>query len=233
VKAELRRFGESQSPVVVIDGFSGVAETIAKMADALAPFEQASNFYPGVRRKIMEADNPANLYVERTCQLAAQFVGGAFDADGFNLLEASFSIVTTAPSRLKPQQRAPHFDSVDPNYIALLHYLRVPEGTGTAFFRQKSTNIERVTADNLDLFVDTVKAEIRQLPADSGYISGSNPLFEEVGRIEAVPDRMLMYQGSFLHSGIIPPTMPLNSDPRQGRLTANLFIRAYRSPVHA
>jgi hypothetical protein len=27
--------------------------------------------------------------------------------------------------------------------------------------------------------------------------------------------------------------MPLNSEPRQGRLTANLFIRAYRSPVHA
>ena len=44
MKAELRRFGESQSPVVVIDGFSGVAETIAKMADALAPFEQSSNF---------------------------------------------------------------------------------------------------------------------------------------------------------------------------------------------
>jgi hypothetical protein len=233
VKAELRRFGESQSPVVVIDEFSGVAETIAQMADALAPFEVASNFYPGVRRKITEADNPANRYVERTCQLAAQFVGGAFDVDGFNLLEASFSIVTTAPSRLKPQQRAPHFDSVDPNYIALLHYLRVPDGTGTAFFRQRSTNIERVTAANLDLFVDTARAEMSRFPEDSGYIAGSNALFEEVGRIEAVPDRMLMYQGSFLHSGIIPTNMPLNSDPRHGRLTANLFIRAYRSPADA
>ena len=233
MKAELRRFGESQSPVVVIDDFSGVAESIAQMADALAPFEMASNFYPGVRRKITESDNPANLYVEQTCRAAAQFVGGAFEVDGFNLLEASFSVVTTAPSRLKPQQRAPHFDSVDPNYIALLHYLRVPAGTGTAFFRQRSTNIERVTAANLDLFVDTARAEMSQFPQDSGYIAGSNALFEEVGRIEAVPDRMLMYQGSFLHSGIIPTDMPLNSDPREGRLTANLFIRAYRSPVHA
>jgi hypothetical protein len=35
---------------------------------------------------------------------------------------------------------------------------------------------------------------------------------------------MIIYNGNLLHSGIIPPGMPLSADPRQGRLTANLFI---------
>jgi hypothetical protein len=36
---------------------------------------------------------------------------------------------------------------------------------------------------------------------------------------------MLIYQGSLLHSGVIPPDMPLSADPREGRLTANIFVR--------
>jgi hypothetical protein len=36
---------------------------------------------------------------------------------------------------------------------------------------------------------------------------------------------MIIYQGSLLHSGIIPPGMPLNADPREGRLTATIFVR--------
>src|SRR5256885_8792614 len=52
-------------------------------------------------------------------------------------------MVTTRPSDLSPAQRAPHFDSPDPRYYALLHYLRVPPGSGTAFYRQRSTGIER------------------------------------------------------------------------------------------
>lgn len=233
MKAELRHYGKSQSPVVIIDGFSGVAERVAEMADALAPFDKAGNYYPGVRRNITPADNPAFLYVEQVCRAATRFVGSAFKVDGFNLLGASFSVVATDPADLEMPQRAPHFDSVDPFYIALLHYLRVPDGSGTAFYRQRSTNIERVTAENLDLFVETAKSEMGTLPDDSGYILGSNALFEEVGRIDAVPDRMVMYQGSFLHSGIIPPEMIFSDDPRKGRLTANLFIRAYRTKVHA
>ena len=35
--------------------------------------------------------------------------------------------------------------STDQKYFALLHYLRVPQGTGTAFYRQRSTGIECVT----------------------------------------------------------------------------------------
>jgi hypothetical protein len=226
VKPELRRFGNSESPVVVIDDFTGDAGRVAALADALSPFpEETDSYYPGVRRLIEEADEDAFAFVQETCRQAAQFIAGAFDLDSFALLRASFSMVSLKPNELKPFQRAPHFDSTDPNYLALLLYLRVPEASGTAFFRQRSSGIERVTDNNVALLMKTFEAERAAIPANSGYIRGSTASYEQIGAVEAVPDRLLIYQGSLLHSGIIPEDMLFSADPRVGRLTANLFVR--------
>ena len=227
MKPELRRVGKESSPVVVIDEFSGRLDEVLELAETLGPYPSLKgNYYPGLRRIIEPAD-VANGYVERTCRDAAQFIAGAFDVDGFNLLEASFSMVTTAPSQLSSPQRAPHFDSTDPKYYALLHYLRVPDASGTAFYRQRSTGIERVTEANMARFITTAEREAALLAPDSGYISGSDQFFEQISAVEAVPDRLLIYQGGLLHSGIIPPTMSFSADPRSGRLTANLFVRGH------
>jgi hypothetical protein len=226
VRPRLLRVGVEQSPVVIIDEFSGRLDEVLHAAEELAPYPAiASNYYPGVRRVITPADGDPNAYVERTCRDAAQFIAGAFDIDTFTLIEASFSLVTTRPSDLSPAQRAPHFDTPDPKHLALLHYLRVPEGSGTAFYRQRSTGIERITEANIDRFVLTAQHDAARLPEDSGYISGSDRFFEQIGFVEAIPDRLIIYQGSLLHSGLIPPTMSFSADPRVGRLTANLFVR--------
>jgi len=225
VKPEHRRIGTENNPLVIIDDFSGRADEIAEIAKQLAPYPPAKNYYPGLRRVITQADGEADLYVEETCERTGQFIAGAFDFESFELLEASFSIVTTPPTELSPAQRAPHFDTTDEKHLALLHYLRVPAGSGTAFYRQRSTGIERVTEENIGQFVTTAKREAALLSADSGYISGSDRFFEEIASIEAVPDRLIIYQGSLLHSGIIPAHMEFSDDPRRGRLTANFFIR--------
>lgn len=228
MRPELRRVGESQSPVVIIDDFSGQAKQIAAFADALAPFPIIEgSYYPGVRRIITRDDADANAYVEQTCRDAAQYIAGAFDFDGFDLLEASFSMVTMEPVDLRAPQRAPHFDSTDQNYLALLHYLRVPPDSGTAFYRQRSTGIERVTEANVDSFVRTAQREAATLAADSGYIQGSDDHFEQIAAVEAVSDRLIIYQGSLLHSGIIPAGMKFSADPREGRLTANIFVHGH------
>lgn len=228
MKPELRRVGKSESPVVVIDEFSGHLDEIVSLAEGLAPFpDEADSYYPGLRRMIDENDREAFSYVQQTCRDAAQFIAGAFDVDAFDLLRASFSMVTRPPSELSRPQRAPHFDSPDPKYFALLHYLRMPEGSGTAFYRQRSTGIERVTEANIARFITTAEREAALLPADSGYIFGSDQFFEQIGAVEGVSDRMLIYQGGLLHSGIIPPDMSFSDDPREGRLTANLFVRGY------
>ncbi len=225
MRPELRRFGDTQSHVVVIDEFSGELDQILRLAESLAPYPPHTNYYPGVRRIIGSGDIAAEAYVTETCERAAQFIGGGFDIDSFDLIEASFSIVSTPPASLTPPQRAPHFDTTDQKHLALLHYLRVPPGSGTAFYRQRSTGIERVTEANLATFVRVAQAEAALLPDDSGYIDGSDAFFEQISAVEAVPDRLVIYQGSLLHSGIIPAGMRFSADPREGRLTANLFVR--------
>jgi hypothetical protein len=225
VKPELRRVGKTDSPVVVIDDFSGELERILSIAESLAPYPQHTNYYPGVRRVIGRSDHAADQYVVETCQRAGQFIAGAFEIDRFDLLEASFSIVCTPPPALAPAQRAPHFDTTDQKHLALLHYLRVPPASGTAFFRQRATGIERVTEDNLEEFIRAARADAARLPPDAGYILGSDDFFEQIGAVDAAPNRLVIYQGSLLHSGIIPPGMNFSAEPRLGRLTANLFVR--------
>lgn len=228
MKPELRHVGTSKNPVVVIDGFDEAVDTLVAAAEALGPFpKHAGNYYPGHRRIITEEDGPANAYVERLCTAAASFIAGAFDYERFDLLEASFSLVTTLPEQLVPEQRTPHFDSTDPGYLAILHFLHVPEGSGTAFYRQRSTGIEQVTETNVGRFVRAAAAEVWMLPEDSGYIHGSNPFFEQIAAVEGVTDRLIIYRGSLLHSGIIPPGMNFTADPREGRLTANIFVRGH------
>lgn len=225
MKPELRRVGNSESPVVVIDDFSGSAEDIARIADALAPYPPITqNFYPGVRRVITGSDKDAFDYVNRTCRAAAPFVGGAFDIDSFDLKEASFSIVTRRPGDLQPPQRIPHFDSPDESLIAVLHFLRVPANSGTAFYRHRATGVERVTNENLNHYVARARADAAQLKPDSGYINASNEFYEQIGAVEAVPDRLIMYHSCLLHSGIIPAGMTFSADPQEGRLTGNLFL---------
>jgi hypothetical protein len=221
---ELRRMGEARSPVVVIDDFTGAVDEVVELAAAMAPFPSSSGtYYPGLRCPIAVGD-VAYGYVERLLEAAGSFIGGGFDVDTFELIEASFSMVTAAPGTLDPAQRAPHFDSTDPDYLALLHYLS--DTPGTAFFRQRATGIELVDDRNIDRFVATARRVNDDL---SGYTFGSNLHYEQIGQIEGVRDRLAIYRGSMLHSGIIPPDMVFSADPRLGRLTANIFIKGRRA----
>ncbi len=220
---QLLRIGNGRHPVVVVDAATGDAGAVVEIAAALAPFPRGPNpNYPGVRRVIEERDGAAFGYVRGLLESCAPFMAGGFDCEGFDLLEASFSIVTTPPAVLQPQQRVPHFDSTDPRYLAVMHYLGDVAETGTAFFRQRATGIETVTDANGAAFVANARATVAGL---TGYITGDNAAFEEIGRVAGVRDRVVIYQGALLHSGIIPPDMPLDPDPRRGRLTTNIFVR--------
>jgi len=58
-----------------------------------------------------------------------------------------------------------------------LHYLNVPNGSGTAFYRQRSTGIERVTEANAATFVETAQQKrrsCRRIRATSTAQTGSS-----------------------------------------------------------
>ena len=217
----LVRFGDH--PVVIVDRMMENLAAVRAIAASLAPFPPAKNYYPGFRRVIDEQDGPAWEYGHQLVAAAAKYIAGAFDCDEFDLIEASFSIVATAPTDLAPPQRAPHFDGTDPDLVAMLHYLGDVPGSGTAFFRHRATGIEAVTESNVATYVGAARTELA-----TGYVQGSNAHYDELHRVEARADRLLIYPGNLLHSGIIPPDMPLDPDPARGRLTANFFLRLTR-----
>jgi len=220
----LLRIGHGESPVVVVDDASGAVDRIVDLAAALAPYPAAGGHYPGVRRVLAAGDGAAYDYATALLDRVAPFIGGAFAIDGFDWIEASFSIVTAAPQTLTSVQRAPHFDATDEGYIAVLHYLS-DQPAGTAFYRQRATGIERVDDGNRAAFLAAAR---RDGPALDGYINESTAAFEQIGRVDARRDRVVIYQGCLLHSGIIPDDLLLSADPRRGRLTANLFVQAQR-----
>jgi hypothetical protein len=226
MRPALHRIGEGNYPLVIVDDFSPDFAAVLALADALAPYPRVTDtYYPGVRRMIAKADLDAFAYSQAVCRQVAPLLGAAFGLKGFKFVSASFSIVTAQPHALSPMQRIPHADSTDPKYLAILHYLRLPVPSGTAFYRQRSTGIERVSETNFERFVAAAAREIDSVPEDVGYIQGSNDHFETIASVDAVPNRLIIYQGSVLHSGIVPPDMPLDADPRVGRLTANLFVQ--------
>lgn len=218
--------GNAKSPVIVLDGVSGQVAAIRDMAAALAPFPAArGNSYPGLRRYITDADGAAAAYARQMLGAAVGAINATFQFDGFALLDASFSMVTTTPAMLTPPQRAPHFDSTDPDYLAVMHFLSGSDGSGTAFYRQRATGIEQVSDANLAIFVSTAQQDAAGW---QGYIGDTNASFEKIGSVDALPDRLIVYQGSLLHSGTIPADMNFSADPRLGRLTANFFVRGRR-----
>ncbi|KUO55631.1 MAG: hypothetical protein APF82_09025 [Sphingomonadales bacterium BRH_c42] len=214
--------GISRTPVLTVDEIGPEPAAIIAMAQALGPFPYAANNYPGLRRIIGPADNAAWTYVTSLLKDAASFIGGAFDVDGFDLVEASFSLVTTRPQALTPVQRLPHFDSVDEDLIALLHY--AAPCAGTAFYRHIATGLELVTPDNVDRFVAIARRDAQS--AGPRYVyPREHGAFEPIGHVEGRAGRLVAYPGRLLHSGVIPQGFDFSDDPASGRLTTNIFLK--------
>ncbi len=214
-----RRIGREGQPVAVVDGFHPDPDGLRAQAVA-SRFEAARHHYPGARAEL------PHDYLARVGPALATVLREVFGAsERVDLLDASFSIVTTPPDRLTLAQRLPHVDAVDGGRIALVHYLS-PEGTdGTAFFRHRATGWETIDGRRAPVYHERLEAELREggEPA-AAYISGSTPLFERVSGVEARYNRAVVYRSALLHSGAIAAGAALSDDPATGRLTVTAFL---------
>lgn len=218
MKIEISDVGHGRQPIVTIDRFTDRVPALLDCAARMRPFPESRNYYPGLRRLITGEDVEASRYVDFALRRVAPVLERTFGARRFRCLEASFSMVTTAPHDLDPRQRAPHVDSLDPDYVAVLHYLT--ECAGTAFYRQRSTGIEVLTPGNQQDYRAALDAE----GARDGYIAGSDDAYEQIGEVAGIADRVAIYRGALLHSGIIRDDPATAAGAFPGRLTANLFV---------
>ena len=218
-KVELMRLGREGEPLVIIDNFSGHLERLRSMGMA-AQDQEAPADYPGIRALA----DPSYLDLRR--DLMMQIVGRVFGCSrSINCEVCAFSLVTVAEQDLTPRQCVPHHDHSDAGWIAIMHYLDGPESGGTAFYRHKRTGFEAITPDRAAAYDDAVAQDERDFgPPPRRYPYGDDQRYEMIEEVEAQPDRLILYRGRQLHSGVIPDPAALSSDPGKGRLTVNMFL---------
>lgn len=215
----VRRMGREGEPLVIIDGFSGTVGTLLEEGYA-ASYRHAGASYPGIRSWA----DPS--YLDRRRPLMMQIMQQVFGfTRGVRLDASTFSLVTLPEPALSPLQRIPHYDHAWGEVIAVMHYLLGPETGGTAFYRHRRTGFETITPAREDAY----NAALAQDERDYGmpparYHAGDSDWFEQIDEVEALPDRLVLYRGRQLHSGVIPDASRLSADPRHGRLTINMFL---------
>ena len=215
-----RRIGLEQQPIVMIDNFHPDPHQLCRVAQS-TPFETALSHYPGIRAPL-----PADYFAQVRVPLVSA-LHEAFGHDGaIDLVDASFSIVTTPPAELTIEQRLPHVDAVQPNRIALVHYLSHDDRDGTAFFRHRSTGFEAINERRSAAYFAMLNGELREAAPPQTYIDDSNPLFERIAGFEARYNRAIIYRSANLHSGAIRPGAMLDASPVTGRLTVTAFLSA-------
>jgi Family of unknown function (DUF6445) len=218
-KVTVRRMGREGEPLVVIDQFSGIADQLLE-AGMAAQYQNAGASYPGIR---CWAD-PG--YLDRRRPLMMQLMQQVFGfSKGVRLDASTYSLVTVGEDELSPLQRIPHYDHASGEVIAVMHYLLGPESGGTAFYRHRRTGFEIVTPAREATYNAALAEDERAygMPPKR-YCHGDSTWFEMIDEVEAKPDRLILYRGRQLHSGVIPDPAKLSSNPKEGRLTINMFL---------
>lgn len=210
--------GQEREPLLQADG---VLTHPGALIDAAAtcrfdPAYGPAGGYPGLRSALPEA------YIRAVVNALVEPLANAFALGPVKPVSAqgAFSLVTLPPGALLPPQRAPHVDSVHPMQFAILHYLCDGAHGGTAFFRHRATGFEVLSAARLPAYTARRAGE----GTPDGYADGDDPWFVETARVDARMNRLVVYRSAVLHSGIVSAPDRLSPDPRDGRLTANVFV---------
>jgi len=217
----LLHVGAEGEPVVVIDDACGDPSALVEIA-AHAPFADAARAGSGYPGRL----GPAPVaYLDAMVRFVLPLIAAHFDTGPVVPARArgNFSLVTTPPDALSPDQRVPHVDTADRLQFATVHFLS-DHADGTGFFRHRATGFETIDAARLPAYRTALDRELGT-PPPPGYRCDSDAQFERTGAVAAQRDRLILYRAALLHSGLISRLPDDAADPRRGRLTGNLFLQ--------
>jgi hypothetical protein len=215
------KIGSEGEPLLKVDGFLSGADSLKEHAIRSNQFTKADTFYPGIRMPIS---------INYTMAIAKNFQGYIEGLFGLQLSKVKraasrYSIVTSLPESLDLRQRIPHFDAPSRHSLAMIHYLCDGADSGTALYRHKESSFEYVDEKRNSQYLQNIDRQFANpLDHPQGYICGDTENFEMLQSFPAVYNRMLMYRGSSLHSGVIRPDYNFDPSPQTGRLTITTFL---------
>lgn len=212
--------GAEGAPLLVIDNAVAAPEKLVNKA-ARSHFAVQGAYFPGVRTR---APASYEYFLDALLRpLVREHFG--MEPGRFQFPMCHYSLLTTPPERLAFLQRVPHIDSVAGNGLATVHYLFRDDWGGTAFYRHRSTGYEYVDEARRDTYFARLEQESQGTDApEAGYIDGDTALFEQIGRVDGVYNRMAVYRRNSLHSGSVNGGHVPPADPLRGRLSINSFI---------
>ncbi len=212
-------------PCVVLDGAlddpEGLVELAVQHRGAFAPTRV--NAFPGPELPL--PDSAVHGLAQRYAPLFAAALGVAGCVGG----QGRLSMVTLAPAELAPLQRVCHRDRLareaGERIVAAVLYLFHDDALGgTSFFRPRQTP-EQIEALMQRLAAASDAEADALLGAERAYLTQDNAYFERSATIAARWNRAIFYDGYQFHGSHIDQPLRLCDDPRQGRLTLNLFLR--------
>lgn len=222
-RLETRIVGNEKTPIVIIDEPIQSTDALVQYAQQRADFISGDDSsYPGIRAELPSA------YADALGPQLIGMISHVFKIPPSarpHLVHQLFSLVALQPGELAPLQRLPHTDNRSPYYFATVHYLANGDHGGTGFFRHRLTGYECITNERYESFksAETTHISVNGTPADK-YINATDEHYELYAEVEYKPNRMAIYPGNVLHSGLIKPDRDIDADPATGRLTANLFF---------
>lgn len=220
---KVRKVGKEGTPLIIIDDFAQDTTAVIDYACDSANYgPDTTSAYPGVRAKL-----PRD-YVITVLNAVYRLLFQVYSVPanlGMKPVNTVYSVITRPEEDLEVKQRLPHFDSNGPYYLAILHYLQPGDFCGTGLFRHRPTGYEKILENrsaeyhrSQELFLSEHGNPPRK------YIRASDDHYELYDQIDYQPNRLVVYPGSLLHSGLVIPEVDIDPNPQTGRLTANVFV---------
>jgi hypothetical protein len=217
-RCRIEHFGHQGEPVVTIDDFYGDPDSLERAGRA-AIYSPVQG-YPGIRARV------GSGFMAARTDLLRQVLADVFGlANGPAVESCAFSLVSLTPEELTQGQRRPHYDAADDKVIAMVHFLGNEASGGTAFYRHRRTGFEAIHPDREAQFHAAIAADEAQFgPLPAAYFHGDDARYEQIGEVAALRDRVVIYRGRVLHSGVIPVAPDPATVRETGRLTVNTFL---------
>jgi hypothetical protein len=214
--------GKHKTPVIIIDDYADNHNEITEQVRDFGCFspDNVTN-YPGIRSPIPKALvvgylRPLMQMLYRIYRIPDNFEPSPIDN--------YFSLITSKPNELSAMQSWPHFDTPNPNFLAVLHYLDNGSHGGTGFFRHNKSDLERIDEKSKDDYYKYAHDYFQTKKTNTfGYCTEQHSEFTCYKKIDYKPNRLIVFPGQLLHSTLVDLKTDLDPTPESGRLTANLF----------
>ncbi|MBD1582916.1 DUF6445 family protein [Pseudoalteromonas sp. S16_S37] len=213
---------ETEKHVYIIDDFLDSLDSIFDFAYNIAyfnPMFAERSFFPGIRDSM---PMPYMRGLERffTENILTDLSN---DYDKVIFHRSLLSLVTCTPDKLVTEQRMPHIDTFDALHFAFVHYLYDEDFGGTSIYKYKPVNLIEFNEEHAEHLRSMVE-DVNNYPNEhAGYINESTSIFEQVLKIEAKKNRLVIYPGNILHSANIKSDNDFSRDPKKGRLSISSF----------